>query len=107
MKKSAVTESSKTPKPLLIARHQLDKIDDQILELLKMRSMVVDEIGIIKAEIGMAVHQPQRYLEMTNRLTKKAKTLGLNPELVRIIWNILHEGSVEQQVYAIKTKKSS
>ncbi len=99
----------KEPKPdvserLKAARIKLDQIDNDILELISRRSLVISGIALIKAEEGLEIYQPERYLKMLKRLMKKAKFAGLDPAMIQIIWNTLHTASVNQQQMTILSK---
>lgn len=51
------------------ARERINQIDSQIVELLRQRGQVSQEIGRIKGESGLAVHDPAREAELLNKLT--------------------------------------
>lgn len=78
-------------------REAIDRVDDNILSLLKERHDLVDEIADIKQELGLEAYQPGRYHELLNALAKKAKKLGLDTELVFNVWKAIHHSSLAQQ----------
>ena len=86
-------------------RRRIDRVDDKLLELLRSRKTLIDEIAEIKAAQQLEMNQPKRYVQVMRRITKQAKAVGLDPELVRIIWNTLHMYSVEQQENRLKDMK--
>ncbi len=50
------------------ARQEVDQIDQQIIELLRQRGQVVQEIGRIKGESGHAVYDPAREAQLLDAL---------------------------------------
>lgn len=52
------------------AREQIDRIDGQIVDLLRQRGLVAQEIGRIKGTTGQAVHDPAREAQLLDRLTR-------------------------------------
>ena len=67
-------------------RDQINKIDDQILNLLQKRAEISKKIGAVKAETGVAqVYVPHRQREVIERL--KAQNNGVFPETaLEAIW---------------------
>ncbi len=41
-------------------RKRIDELDLRILELLNQRTKIVEEIGKIKEQLGMAIYEPKR-----------------------------------------------
>lgn len=79
-------------------RHQIDELDDQLLELLAKRMRVSCEIGTFKKEHNMTVVQTNRYDEILSTRLAQAKAMDINPDFMRIILEAIHEESVRQQV---------
>lgn len=73
----------------------IDKIDDQILDLLKSRIDVVLEIGEVKKQNNSEVVDEEREKQIYDRLVKKAAEKGIKPEAVRKVWKSLLEISYE------------
>lgn len=67
-------------------RDQINKIDDQILELLLKRAEISKQVGAVKAETGVAnVYVPHRHKQVIERL--KAQNQGAFPEsALEAIW---------------------
>jgi chorismate mutase len=51
-------------------RIEIDKIDEQIVELLNQRSVCAIEIGRIKREVGLPVYSPSREQEVVEHVTR-------------------------------------
>ena len=60
-------------KTLADCRAEIDKIDDEILELLSRRYEVIQEVVEVKRASGEPVHQPQREKEILERLKSQKK----------------------------------
>ena len=54
-------------------RQHIDKIDNEILELLNKRMKVVERVGEIKNETGGAIYRPEREKAIIKRLSAKNK----------------------------------
>ncbi|HSE97292.1 MAG TPA: chorismate mutase [Blastocatellia bacterium] len=63
-------------------RIEIDKIDEQLVELLNRRSICAIEIGRIKRELGMPVYSPSREREVIEHVTERNGG-PLDPEAVR------------------------
>lgn len=79
-------------------RRQIDRINDELLELLAKRMSISGEIGKYKKEHKMPVVQHGRYNDLMERLVRKATDLGLNEEFVKSILSTIHEESVRIQL---------
>ena len=66
-------------------RDQIDKLDDQLLELLDTRMEYVKKIGFQKIKNNMSIYRPDREKEILNRL-KKNKTLYLDSKAIDAIF---------------------
>ena len=66
-------------------RDQIDKLDDQLLELLDTRMEYVKKIGFQKIKNNMSIYRPDREKEILTRL-KKNKTLHLDSKAIDAIF---------------------
>lgn len=55
-------------------REEIDKIDDEILDLLDKRMSIVKEVGKLKLKSNVAIYHPKREKEILHRLVKQGKT---------------------------------
>ncbi len=76
-------------------RKQIDVIDDSIVNLLAKRMKVVKKVGIFKKQINMPPLDPTRWQQVLTSKMEKAKSLGLDPEMVKRIYNIIHEEALK------------
>lgn len=85
-------------------RQQIDRINEELLELLARRMRVTCEIGLYKKEHQMPVIQQTRYNDLMERLVKNGEELGMSEEFIRNILAAIHEESVRQQLEIVNGK---
>ncbi len=78
-------------------RKRIDKIDEQILRLLKERVDVCESIGMIKREQGIPVRDRRRESEEYTRIAGITSQLGLNPQDVRAVYQKIIAMSIRVQ----------
>jgi chorismate mutase len=91
------SETSSTEN-LTLLRQQIDRIDDELLELLSRRMSVAREIGHYKLEHHMPAVQAGRYNALMERRVKDAESLELGTDFMRTVLEAIHEESVRQQI---------
>lgn len=79
-------------------RKQIDKIDDQIVNLLAKRMHVVKKVGVFKKQQNIPPLDANRWQQVLNSKMEEAKSLGLNPEMIKEIYEIIHK-------FALKIEK--
>jgi len=57
-------------------RREIDRLDDEMLDLLNERMRVVERVGEIKHESGGAIYRPEREKAIIERLSAKSKADG-------------------------------
>ena len=93
-----IREMSVTTENLTELRARIDKIDDELLELLARRMRVSQDIGQYKKEHDMPVLQAQRYEELLARRAAQAVEIGMDREFMRTVLQAIHEESIRQQI---------
>ena len=93
-----IRDMSQTTENLTELRHQIDNIDEGILELFSKRMRISREIGVYKKEHNMPILQTPRYGEILENRPKMGLSMNLNPEFVQKIFSAIHEESVRQQM---------
>ena len=93
-----IREHTFTTENLNELRAQIDKLDDQLLDLLVRRMRVSRDIGQYKKEHDMPILQAQRYEELLARRAAQAVELGMDREFMRTVMQAIHEESVRQQM---------
>ena len=78
-------------------RHEIDKLDDELIDLLARRMKVSAEIGRYKKAHNMSILQSQRYEEILARRARQAVEMGMDREFMRSVMQAIHEESIRQQ----------
>ena len=87
-----------TTEGIKLLRQQIDKIDNELMDLLAKRMRVCREIGQYKKEHNMQVLQTGRYNEILDKRGVQGSLTGMSPEFVKQVFEHIHEESVRQQV---------
>lgn len=93
-----IRDQTITTESLTELRSQIDKLDDELLELLTRRMRVSRDIGQYKKEHNMPVLQAQRYEELLDRRAGQARQMGMDGEFMRTVLQAIHEESIRQQM---------
>ena len=93
-----IRETTQTTENLSELRHQIDNLDNQLLELLVKRMRISREIGQYKKEHSMPVLQTNRYDEILQKRMAQAVELGMSGEFMKEVMQAIHEESVHQQM---------
>lgn len=96
-----VRKMNQTTEDLSVLRHQIDELDNQLLEVLAKRFRVSREIGTYKKEHDMAVLQALRYDEILHNRVAQAESIGINGDFMKNILEAIHEESVRVQLELI------
>ena len=78
-------------------RAKIDRIDDELIELLKSRSDVSKQIGVLKKDENVTIFQQSRMDELMKLRVERAKSQGLSEELIEKIFTHIHSDSVNIQ----------
>lgn len=79
-------------------RTKIDKVDSQIINLIKERLALVAQVGKYKKKKGIPPLDEERWKEvLQNRI---AQSQGISEETIQTIWNVLHTEAlqVEEEV---------
>ena len=79
-------------------RSQIDSIDEELLSLLAKRSEISTKIGVVKKENNLTVLQLDRWNTILSNYIEKGKNLGLNGEIVKEIFELIHKDSIDRQL---------
>jgi chorismate mutase len=77
-------------------RKQIDKLDDQLLDLLKDRMNISEAIGKYKHENNITILQTRRYDEIMNNRRERGNQRGLDDEFITRIFESIHEESISR-----------
>ena len=88
-------------------RNDIDKIDIELLNLLKKRMEVVIKIGNQKRKNNITIYQVKRWNTIINERTELARKLGLNNEFVLKMLRLVHDESIllQQKLMLPDSKK--
>jgi chorismate mutase len=78
-------------------RLEIDRIDAEVLEVLSLRSRIVDRIAECKKASNVTTLQVSRWKELLEDRMAKGESLGLGGEYVKTIYEIIHQESIRQQ----------
>jgi len=96
-----IRDETVTTEGITQLRHQIDELDNQLMDLLSKRMRVCREIGQYKKEHNMTVLQTARYNEILDKRGAQGSLCGMVPEFVKTIFEAVHEESVRQQMEII------
>jgi isochorismate pyruvate lyase len=78
-------------------RTEIDKLDDQIVELIGARNSYIKQAAKFKNTIN-EVKAPERIDEIMAKVRHKALTLGMSPNLIEEIYTIMINAMVEAEI---------
>lgn len=86
-------------------RAQIDRLDDELLHTLKMRSDVVLKIANAKIKQNITALQRSRFDSLMKERLDSGKKLGLEETFIKEIFDSIHEQSVKIQTDLFENKK--
>lgn len=78
-------------------RHQIDQLDDEVLQILSSRMKLAEKIGVYKKENDMTILQAARWNEVLARVCHMGERLGLSKEFLVRYCDALHMESIKHQ----------
>ena len=78
-------------------RVQIDKLDDEVLQLMEQRMSVSEKIGFFKKENNVTILQTNRWNELLKKRINIGLSKGLSEEFVQKIYSAIHEESIQHQ----------
>jgi chorismate mutase len=78
-------------------RHEIDEIDNDLLNMLARRMTLSDEIGEYKKRNNIAILQTDRWNEILETTTAKGRSMGLSDNFVKQILRAIHQESINHQ----------
>ena len=100
-----VRDKTTTTESLALLRQQIDRIDDELLELLARRMRISEEIGQFKKEHSMPVIQADRYNNLMEQRVSAGESLGMSADFIRTILAAIHEESVNKQLDIVNRQR--
>lgn len=87
---------------LELLRHEIDKIDDQMLNLLAKRMEISEEMGKYKYDHNITILQIRRWKELFADRISKGEERNLNLEFLASLLRLVHEESIRIQTNVMK-----
>ncbi|MCB0479897.1 MAG: bifunctional 3-deoxy-7-phosphoheptulonate synthase/chorismate mutase type II [Flavobacteriales bacterium] len=87
-------------------RSKIDKIDEDLVHILKSRMDLVEMMGAYKRDNDVTIFQLERWNEILQTRTELASHLGLDETYVREIFEKIHGESIKTQI-ALSAKTTS
>ena len=91
------TDTPSADVQLNLLRGQIDRLDEQLLQLCAARFDVVRQIADVKRQENMALFQPQRWDSLLSQHIATGKELGLSEEFVKGLFEKIHTESIRIQ----------
>ncbi len=82
---------------LELLRKKINETDKSLIKILADRMEIVKDIAAVKKERNVAVLQPDRWKEVTNKMTIIAKKANLDVNFVSRLFKEVHQESIRQQ----------
>jgi len=80
-----------------ILRSRIDTLDSELIEILKARTDIVEQIALYKKRNNVMALQIDRWTKMLNTRVEWGNKMNVDPTLIKSIFHIIHEDSVRQQ----------
>lgn len=95
--RSSASDDSVFNAALQTLRSEMDELDSKLVANLSERMKLSREIGDLKQKKGVAIVQSSRWEKVLSNALETAKNLGLDQELVKKIFEEIHEASILMQ----------
>ena len=83
-------------------RSRIDIIDEQLLDLLKKRMDIADEIGTLKKANNVAILQNTRWHEILGKMILEGEQRNLSEEIVIQVFKAIHQESINRQARIVR-----
>lgn len=100
-----IRDSRQSTENLTLLRQQIDRIDNELMEVLAKRMRVSREIGQYKKEHRMPVVQAQRYNDVIRTRIKVGTEMEMSEDFLKIILLAIHDESVRQQIEVLNDRR--
>lgn len=83
-------------------REEIDKIDDELLDLIQKRTSLISKVADYKIKENVSIEDSERRKQIISSKRKKAEELDVNPDLIEKIYTLLINESCEIQEKIMK-----
>lgn len=97
-------ESPQVHEELEKLRRQIDRLDDELLQLLHHRMKISEEIGFYKKEHDITILQTERWNQILERVCRNGSLAGLSEAFIKKYFDAIHMESIQHQD-AVMNKK--
>lgn len=85
-------------------RSEIDKLDAEMIDILARRLDIIDSIGRYKKENNITILQLKRWSNILQERLENGKNLGMDPEFLIKILELVHKESIVRQTKIYKGK---
>ncbi|WP_118975487.1 chorismate mutase [Taibaiella koreensis] len=78
-------------------RHQIDRLDDELLRLLHDRMKISEQIGEYKKAHNITILQTERWNQILERVCRNGEKAGLSKEFITQYYDAIHMESIKHQ----------
>jgi chorismate mutase len=79
-------------------RSEIDKLDEELIDILARRMNVVEEIGVYKKINKLTILQLKRWSQLTNDRIEAGIRMGLSREFILKLLESVHEEGIQRQI---------
>lgn len=83
-------------------RARIDELDEELLDTLRRRISIVEEIGNVKEEHQITVFQMKRWFKILENRMAYARKNHLDPQIIHELFQVIHKYSIDVQIKAQK-----
>ena len=87
-------------------RSKIDKLDEDLIQILNSRMNLVKEIGEYKKDNGITVFQLERWTEILKTRSEFGDLLGLETDFVKQLMERIHSESIKTQIAQFQKEAS-
>ena len=85
-------------------RKMIDEVDDELINVLKKRMNIIEQIGVYKKEQDLTIFQLERWQDILRTRIQWAEKLGIPRAHTEKICQLLHEESIRIQTELMNKK---
>jgi len=83
-------------------RMQIDKLDDEVLQLMEQRMGISRKIGIFKKKHNITILQTSRWNELLKKRINEGLSKGMSEGFIQKVYSAIHEESIQHQKTVMK-----
>jgi chorismate mutase len=87
-------------------RSEIDKLDEELIDILARRMKVIEEIGIYKKINKITILQLKRWSQLTHDRIEAGIKMGLSREFILKLLETVHEEGIQRQIDVMNRDES-